>query len=87
VTDRDHAIRLAAFAHCAGLIRKFGGAVPWGAIQTGFPFEGEAVYLGSTPRGIHRPSQMQRGVLSIKTTKPKLGRTVRYDDALSDDRV
>ncbi|MFE8033569.1 HNH endonuclease [Thiohalocapsa marina] len=28
---------------------------------------------------------MQRGILSIKTTKPKLGRTARYDDALSDD--
>nr|WP_242467563.1 HNH endonuclease [Thiocapsa imhoffii] len=28
---------------------------------------------------------MRRGVLSIKTTKPKRGRTARYDDALGDD--
>jgi putative restriction endonuclease len=81
--DRD--IRLAAFAHCARLLRENSGAVPWAAIQQGFSFEGERVFLGSTPRGIHRPAQMHRGVLSIKTTKPKQGRTARYDDALSND--
>jgi len=59
--------------------------VPWGAIQKGFEFEGERIYLGSTPRGIHRPSQVQRGVLSVKTTKPKQGRTARYDDVVGSD--
>ena len=28
---------------------------------------------------------MQRGVISIKTIKPRKGRTARYDDALGDD--
>jgi putative restriction endonuclease len=85
VSDRDTEIRFAAFARCRRLLQAHGGAVPWGAIQQGFTLEGEHIHLGSTPRGIHRPAQMRRGVLSIKTTKPKLGRTARYDDALSDD--
>lgn len=44
----------------AQLMKQHSGAVPWSAIQPGFGFEGEQVYLGSTPRGIHRPAQMQR---------------------------
>lgn len=66
-------------------MRHHGGAVPWGAIQQGFVFGGERVCLGSTPRGIHRPTQMRRGVLSIKTTKPKDGRSARYDDVVGND--
>jgi putative restriction endonuclease len=85
VVERDHQIRLAAFNHCARLLREHGGAVPWRALQQGFDLDGERIFLGSTPRGIHRPTQMRRGVLSIKTTKPKEGRSGRYDDALSDD--
>jgi putative restriction endonuclease len=85
VSNRDAEIRLAAFARCRRLLDQHGGAVPWGAIQDGFRIEGEHIHLGSTPRGIHRPAQMRRGVLSIKTTKPKRGRTARYDDALGDD--
>jgi len=72
-----------AFAHCRRLLRDYGGAVPWLAIQHGFELDGERIYLGSTPRGIHRPQQMRRGVLSIKTTKPRTARTARYDDALA----
>ena len=85
MTDRDQAIRLEAFAHCRDLSRRYGGAVPWGAIQQGFAFQEERIYLGSTPRGIHRPAQMRRGVLSIKTTKPKQGRSARYDDVVGSD--
>ena len=66
-------------------MREHGGAVPWPAIQQGFELQGDRIFLGSTPRGIHRPTQMQRGILSIKTTKPKQGRQARYDDALRDD--
>lgn len=83
--DRDWDIRLAAFAHCARLLRENSGSVPWAAIQQGFSFEGERIFLAGKARGIHAPRQMQRGVLSIKTTKPRKGRTARYDDALSDD--
>ncbi|WP_338115191.1 HNH endonuclease [Thiocapsa imhoffii] len=85
MSDQDTAIRMAAFARCGELLRAHGGAVPWGAIQHGFTCEGEHIHLGSTPRGIHRPAQMHRGALSIKTIKPKRGRTARYDDALGDD--
>jgi putative restriction endonuclease len=81
----DASIRLAAMHHCSQLLREHSGAVPWPAIQTGFTFEGTRIYLGSTPRGIHRPVQMARGVLSIKTTKPKLGGVSRYNDELRDD--
>jgi putative restriction endonuclease len=85
VNDRDQRIRLAAFDQCRRLLHEHGGAVPWGAIQRGFAFEGERIHLGSTPRGIHKPARMQRGVLSIKTTKPMQGGIARYDDALGDD--
>ncbi|MBK1633846.1 hypothetical protein CKO31_24565 [Thiohalocapsa halophila] len=85
MTNHDDTSRAAAFAHCRRLLRDFGGAVPWTAIQPGFELNGERIHLGSTPRGIHRPQQMHRGVLGIKTTKPKAGRTARYDDAISDD--
>lgn len=81
----DNAIRQAAFAHCGRLLAHHGGAVPWAVIQRGFELNGERIFLGSTPRGIHRPVQMRRGVLSIKTTKPRHGRVARYDDALRDD--
>ena len=82
---RDQQIRLAAFQHCAQLRKAHAGAVPWSAIQTGFQCEGALVYLAGRARGIHRPRQMQRGILSIKTTRPRQGRTARYDDALGDD--
>ncbi|WP_295448440.1 HNH endonuclease [uncultured Thiodictyon sp.] len=76
---------MAAFARCASLMQEYSGAVPWVAIQEGFEFEGRKVYLGSRPRGIHKPTQMSRGVLSIKTNQPRMGRSTRYDDALSSD--
>jgi putative restriction endonuclease len=85
LSDRDQAIRLAAFACCVRLLQQHGGAVPWSAIQSGFALDGERIYLGSAPRGIHRPAQMRRGVLSVKTTKPKQGRTARYDDVVGSD--
>lgn len=83
--DHDTQIRMAAFAQCSKLMHDWAGAVPWKAIQQGLELAGDRIYLGSTPRGIHRPTQMRRGVLSIKTTKPKRGRTARYDDALTSD--
>jgi hypothetical protein len=45
VNDRDDEIHLAAFARCRRLLDQDGGAVPWGAIQIGFSFEGEALVL------------------------------------------
>lgn len=83
--DRDHALRLAAFAHCEALSRIFAGVVPWSAIEAGFHIDGEQIYLANKACGIHRPRQMRRGALSIKTTRPRRGRTARYDDSLRDD--
>jgi putative restriction endonuclease len=85
VIDRDHAIRQAAFIHFAQLDRQFSEAVPWLAIQAGFLFHGECIYLGITQRGIHRPTQLQHSVLSIKNTKSKQRRTARSDDAIGSD--
>jgi putative restriction endonuclease len=83
--NKDQRIRFAAFAQCGRLMQEYNGAVPWAAISEGFDFEGDRVYLGSRPRGIHRPYQMSRGVLSIKTNQPRQGRSARYDDVLSDN--
>ena len=85
VSDRDTEIRLSAFARCGQLLRAHGGAVPWEAIRAGFEHAGEHLVLANKARGIHRPVQMRRSVLSIKTIKPRKGRTARYDDALGDD--
>lgn len=83
--DSDAELRVAALVHGASLMTQYQGAVPWSAVQRGMIWQGEHVYLGSTPRGIHRPRQMRRGVLSIKTTKPKPGRVARYDDQVGTD--
>ena len=85
MTDRDDCIRAAAFARCRELARAHRGAVPAALIEAGFGFDDEVVHLASRARGIHRPRQMTRGVLSIKTTVPRAGRAVRYDDQLRDD--
>ena len=85
VSGRDTEIRRAAFARCGQLLRAHGGAVPWEAIRAGFELAGEHIVLASKARGIHRSTRMQRGVISIKTIKPRKGRTARYDDALGDD--
>ncbi|MBA3701111.1 MAG: HNH endonuclease [Planctomycetes bacterium] len=85
MSEHDHDLRLAALAHCVGLQRTFTGIVPWPEIKKGFQYRGEKIFLGSTPRGIHRPTQMTRGVLSIKTTVPKDGRVSRYRDDIRSD--
>lgn len=81
----DDELRLRAMAHCRDLLRLHGGAVPWDAIRAGFTFGGSKVFLGSTPRGIHKPVQLHRGVLSVRTTRPKAGRASRYDDEVRAD--
>jgi putative restriction endonuclease len=54
-------------------------------IEEGFQLDGERLYLAGKARGIHRPRQMQRSVLSIKTTRPRKGRVARYDDSIGSD--
>lgn len=81
----DASIRLAAIQHCQDLTRFYPEGVPWGAIQQGFRFQGEHIFLGSTARGIHKPTQLQRGALSIKTIKPKPGQPAPYHDEILGD--
>lgn len=81
----DLALRLAAISHCQGLRQAWPEGVPWNEIKKGFLFEGEQVFIGSTARGIHKPKQMQRGALSIKTVKPTHGREASYQDEILDD--
>jgi putative restriction endonuclease len=76
----DDAIRLAAFNRLAELRRKHGPILNWDQLHQPIKLEGEDILISSAPRGIFRPRQMRRGVLSIKTTRPKEGRTPRYDD-------
>ena len=81
----DAQIRSAAFAWVRELETRFGDAIPWSAIEDGFNLLGTQIHLSGRARGIFRPRQMQRGVLSIKTTMPRQGRQRRYDDIASDD--
>ena len=82
MTDRDAAIRSAAMTQSAKLLREHSGAVPWEAIRAGLELDGERIYLANKARGIHKPTQMRRGALSVKTTIPRAGRSARYRDEM-----
>lgn len=83
--DLDHRIRLAAFEAISRLNSLHAGAIPWADIAKGFTVEGQEITLCGRARGIFRPRQMRRGLLSIKTTIPRQGRQRRYEDIASDD--
>jgi putative restriction endonuclease len=80
----DNAFRIAALARVRELERIWRGAIPWSEIEAGFTLNDEHIFLSGRARGIFRPRQMHRGVLSIKTTLPRFGRRKRYDDIASD---
>src|SRR5271154_5489424 len=80
----DHQIRAATFLRVRELEARYGGAIPWNEVTMPITVAGEQVLLAGRARGIFRPRQMTRGVLSIKTTIPRFGRTRRYDDIASD---
>jgi len=81
----DEAIRVGAFARVIELSRRYGGAIPWEAICSPIHLSGEEIWISNRARGIFRPRQMSRGVLSIKTTVPRAGRDSRYDDIASEE--
>lgn len=81
----DAQLRSAAFQRVRELDARFGGAIPAAAIEPDFILLGESFHLSGRARGIFHPKQMQRGVLSIKTTIPRQGRQQRYDDIASDE--
>lgn len=54
--------------------------MPAAALRQGFDYIGEKVSLESQAVGIFKPRQMERCVLSIKTTMPRKGRENIYND-------
>lgn len=76
----DLTIILSAFERVKWLERLYDEDIPWSEIVHGFDVQGERLYLANKARGIFRPRQMTRGVLSIKTTVPRAGRQKMYDD-------
>lgn len=84
-TTGDEQLRLAAMEKVRALSQVYGDDIPWGAIAHGFTVNGEKVLLANKAVGIFKPKQMQRGMLSIKTTKPRAGRVNIYADAEDED--
>lgn len=76
----DEAIRLAAFAELRRRLQRFGSPLQWEDIRAPFQLEGESIQLANRARGIFKPRQMGRGILSVKTTVPRQGRRRRYVD-------
>lgn len=81
--DRDVEIRMAAFAQCERLVRRWPEGVPAGEIAKGFMIGDEIIALRAQ-QGIFRPRQMRGGALSISTVIPKSG-PPRYDDEIASD--
>lgn len=70
----------AAFKKIRRLEHMYGDDIPWSAIENGFECKDEKIFLANKARGIFKPKQMPRGVLSIKTTIPREGRVNIYSD-------
>lgn len=82
----DVQIRAAAFVELKRRVNVHGQCLPWSEIIKTFRLGDEEVYLANRARGIFKPRQMARGVLSVKSTLPRTGRTQRYfDDRKGDD--
>lgn len=79
-SDNDSKILLAAFERVRWLERVFGDDIPWSEIMQGFDLSGQRILLANRARGIFKPRQMSRGIVSIKTTEPRSGRVNIYED-------
>jgi hypothetical protein len=80
----DETIRATAFAALNSIVGIYGQPLSWGEISQGFNLGGEKILFATRARGIFKPAVMQRGVLSIKTTVPRVGRGARYADIHDD---
>lgn len=76
----DQGILQAAFATISQLQRWYDDAIPWAAIEKGFSFGGKNLHFASRAIGIFKPADMQQGILSVRTSMPKKGRTNIYND-------
>ncbi|MEX2488936.1 MAG: HNH endonuclease [Pseudomonadales bacterium] len=81
----DQSMHAAAFSQARRLEQLFDDEIPWRAIEQGFVFQGEKVFLANRARGIFKPRQLGRGLLSIKTTEPRQGRVNIYSDQETDE--
>lgn len=80
----DEIIRAAAFASLRSIVTLFGQPISWSEISSGFKVGDEKILFANRARGIFKPAVMRRGVLSVKTTVPRLGRGARYADIHDD---
>lgn len=78
-------VRMAAFDRLRLIEQVYGDEIPWGAIAQGFSCNGENILMANRAVGIFKPRQMNKGALSIKTTKPRAGRHNVYADAENTD--
>lgn len=76
----DNRINRYAFKRIRQLELMYGDDIPWHAIEKGFEINGEKIFLANKARGIFKPKQLSRGLLSIKTTIPREGRVNIYSD-------
>lgn len=77
-SDRDTAIRIAAFEHIRRL-QEVHGQLSAKELKPGLIFENKRIPLVNPQRGIFKPRQM-RFLLSIRTVFPRPGGRVWYDD-------
>lgn len=84
--DPDAALRAAAFARLAALRARHGDVVPWTVVAEPFAAAGATIRLANRAKGIFSPAAM-RTLLSVKTVRPRAGRTARYADQSADARV
>lgn len=80
-SDEDFQIRAAAFEHVRQLA-EFESPLSYASLEKGFKFKGTRFHILSRAEGIFKPKEMGT-VLSIRTSVPRPGRKVRYDDQLN----
>lgn len=84
-SERDHQIRLAAFAYLSSQRAVLGNDLPWSVLSGGFEFEGARVPLLG-PQGIFIPAALREPIpLSITTAPPNSRRPRPYEDSYGPD--
>jgi putative restriction endonuclease len=76
----DLKLRADCFAALDRRIELYGTTLSWSDISMPFVWNGQRVFISGRARGIFKPKQLVRGVLSIKTSVPRSGRSRRYID-------
>ncbi|MCL7940443.1 HNH endonuclease [Halomonas sp. ATCH28] len=82
--NNDEKIRKAAFSRLNNIVKEHGHDLPWRAISKPVPLGDDSFLLANQVKGIFKPRQLRRGVLSIKTVIQKSGSSI-YSDSVSDE--